>query len=169
MASTFEIDVSGSDVFDRDFSIALIYNNYEKYGFKFKKHLQDTLIHNYKQGEYCINNKKSLKPRVYSSILILLLKSVAREQKLDKEYKFYICDDLYGHFNQICDLLVTHLQKEFPKLSKKKHISKCKHPEDSLIQKTAYDIYKGRLEGITIHDFKLEEIANILSKCKIKL
>ena len=169
MPDIFEIDVAGSDVFERDFSVAIVYNNHKRYGFKFQKHLQDSIIYNHHRGKYCIDNPKSLKPRVYSAIVILVLKEIAKKEKINKDYKFLICDDLYGHFNQVCDLLIQNLKKEFPGLDKKKHMSKCRHSKDSLIQKTAYNLYKGNFDGITTLNFSLNQIESILSKCRIRI
>jgi len=43
MPDVFEIDVSGSDVFDRNFSVAVVYNNTKRFGFYFHKNLQESI------------------------------------------------------------------------------------------------------------------------------
>lgn len=169
MPDIFEIDVSGNDVFDRDFSIAIVYNNKKRYGFRFPKYLQDQIIYNNRNNKYCIDNPKSLKPRVYSAIVILLLKRIAQKEKINEDYKFLICEDLYGHFNQIGDILIENLKKEFPKLNKRDHISKCRHSRDSLIQKTAHNLYRGIFDEISIFDLSLDKIEDILSKCRTRI
>ncbi|MBU0628568.1 MAG: hypothetical protein KKC75_05230 [Nanoarchaeota archaeon] len=169
MPDIFEVDASGNDIFDRGFSIAIVYNNKKRYGFRFPKHLQDQIIYNNRNNKYCIDNPKSLKPRVYSAIVILLLKRIALSERITHNYKFLICEDLYGHFNQISDILIENLKKEFPTLNKRDHISKCRHSKDSLIQKTAHNLYKGIIDGISAYNFDLSEIEEILSKCKVRI
>lgn len=168
MPDIFEIDVAGSDIFSRNYSIGVVYNNSKRYGYRFTSSIQQSIVYNNQNNVYCIDNSKSLKPRVYAAVLLLILKRIAKKEKISKDYKFLICDDFYGHFNQVCDLLVRHLQSDFPGLNKEKHLSKCKHHKKSLIQQTVTEIYAGNFEGKTMHNFELNDIEEFLSKCRIR-
>ncbi len=56
MITLFQIDKSGGDIFEKDYSIVLILNKKEIYGVNIPKSIKDRLVNLFKKGELNINH-----------------------------------------------------------------------------------------------------------------
>ena len=111
----FEIDVSGSDIFIKNYSICIAGNGKTESiikGFKFKKDVIEKITENWVKGEYKYDitdkQKGFFKVRLYCIILHYLFKSINVSEKLS----LTICRDFHGHKNDINMNLKYLLEKE---------------------------------------------------------
>jgi len=108
----FEIDVSGSDLLNKDYTICIVDNKKIIKGFKFDNNLINILCSKYGQGFYKYKKSKkgksTFKVRLYSIVIYLLFKSL----KLKKELDLTICRDFTGRENDIKENLKFFLEKK---------------------------------------------------------
>jgi hypothetical protein len=95
----FEIDVSGSDIFEENYVICIASNEIIK-GFKFSKELVTQILERWKGNNYRyeynkFETKRSfLKVRIYCIIIYYLFKSISEKPE---RISITICKDFYGH------------------------------------------------------------------------
>jgi hypothetical protein len=112
----FEIDVSGHDLFAKDYVICVAEKDNDGpariKGFKFSKEISEKLQENWKNGEYkypYLRNKRGfLKVRIYSIILYHIFKELNIKEKVS----LTICRDFKGHENDIETNLNFFLREE---------------------------------------------------------
>lgn len=97
----FEIDVSGSDILEKNYTICVADNNSIIKGFKFSKELCSILSSKYGQGLYkkykkSQQGKVTFKLRLYSIAIYYIFKSLNI-----KEFDLKICKDYDGKENDI--------------------------------------------------------------------
>ena len=99
----FDVDVCGSNIPDKDYSI-VVANDEHIAGFKFDKKLSDSLKSRLGKGWYRYSStpaqKKSFKIRVYCIVIIHLLKALKKKTR-SKSFFLNICRDFAGHENDI--------------------------------------------------------------------
>jgi len=166
----FEIDKSGSDLLNRDYSVVVVKNNQTVFGYKIEQHVKDELTNQFRKGLLNISNDNVLnfKIRFHTAIIILLMKeAIKRREKLD-ECKVLICNDYDGHFHEIKDMFFTNLKPEMPTLDREKIIM-AKFPPESLIQRAAKSVYKGDKEEMSrfnLYHFDIEQLKDLIKKAR---
>ncbi|MBU1199875.1 MAG: hypothetical protein KKF46_04050 [Nanoarchaeota archaeon] len=161
----FEIDVSGSDIFDEDFTICIANKNEEKHiikGFRFNTELiTNKLVKNWNENKYKYDPSKKgvFKARLYSIVVYYLFKSIPQQKFLS----LTICRDFCGHENDINQTL-KHLLENVLKTT----IGKPRHqklPNSSNAHWYAYLIRKDNANQLPNHvDISIEEIEKYLKK-----
>lgn len=133
----FEIDISGQDILNEDFAVAIADKNLI-YGYKIKGSLVNRIIQDYNSGKYRYKGKKNFKIRFYSLIIYCLFKRIIKDKPKVKKEKIQlaICNDFDGHENDIKSNLILFL-KEKLKL-KINDFKFCKLPKDSIADRYAY-------------------------------
>ncbi|MBS3094843.1 hypothetical protein J4474_04205 [Candidatus Pacearchaeota archaeon] len=108
----FEIDVSGEDIFNKDYTICVANRDKIIKGFKFSESLISPLLSRYNQGMYKYSNSKKgksdMKIRVYCVVIYHLFKSL----NLSGEISLNICRDFTGREDDIRKSLTYFLEKE---------------------------------------------------------
>ncbi len=107
----FEVDVSGYDLFQEDYTICIANDTGIVKGFKFKQALISLLQENWEKGLYrypqTINRRGIFKVRIYCIIIYHLFKAIDKI----KEVELVICKDFPGHQNDIKQNLRHFLEK----------------------------------------------------------
>lgn len=108
----FEIDVSGEDLLNKDYTICVANNDGIIKGFKFSEKLIKDLNSKFGQKLYKYpkskKGKSDLKVRIYCVVIYYLFKSL----KLSGEISLTICRDFIGRENDIKKSLIYFLEKE---------------------------------------------------------
>lgn len=160
------IDVSGKDILNTRYAIAIVLDDKYCYGYRFEEKVQRKIRANYISGAYNLPFKKNyinLKIRLYSAIVARLLKEVINKHKI-KEFIILMCNDFDGHFNDIIQYLESNTN--IPDIKEKTHLHR--HCKDSLIQISVKALSKGEKRGICIIGLKLKEIEELIKKKHIK-
>lgn len=104
----FDIDVSGEDIFKKDFTICVADRNDIILGFKFTRMLLDDLIHNFRNNKYKYLSKSKagisiFKIRLYSIAIYYIFQKLIKIFRGIKEEELIIqfCKDFYHHENDI--------------------------------------------------------------------
>jgi hypothetical protein len=131
MITLFQIDKSGNDVFEKDYSLVLVLNKTEVYGINIPQSIKDNLNYLFKKGELNINHKSEkqkknrFRIRFHTGVIILLIKQAIRDLGNVDELSIALCNDIDGHFHEIKDMIFKHFTKLIPSLK----------PEDILLTK----------------------------------
>ncbi len=109
---TFDIDVSGSDILSKDYTICVADKKDIIRGFKFEEEIINKLSSGFKAGKYKYKdsgkNKPVFKIRLYSIIIYYILKSL----KLSGNVHLNLCRDFYGKDQDIKDNLKFFLEEK---------------------------------------------------------
>jgi len=162
----FDIDVSGSKIFSKDYTIVIADKNDLIRGYKFDEHTIQILKSRYGEGRY--RYKKSRKKRaqfavkVYCIIIYYLFKNI-KDQIQNKDLTLNICRDFSGKENDIKQIL-SHLLRN--KLGVKSlTIYFCTLPKGSNADKYAFLMREDRKNLMkTYISVKIEEIEEFLKK-----
>ncbi|MFA5176380.1 MAG: hypothetical protein WC413_03940 [Candidatus Nanoarchaeia archaeon] len=134
----FEIDVSGEDILNSNYSIVVADKNNLIRGFKFTKELIEILNSRKGEGKYRYNLSKQGKAffrvRLYCIIIYYIFKEINIFNKKE-EIKLEICRDFQGHEKDITSNLKSFLKD---KLGLNILINYVKLPEGSNADKYAY-------------------------------
>jgi len=162
----FEIDVSGSDIFEKDYTICIANKENDSHiikGFKFDVELIQKLVMNWKNGEYrysTTNKQKGFfKVRLYCIVVYYLFKSI----KIIDKLSLTICRDFHGHKNDI-DMNLKHLiQKGFGiELGKPQH---QRLPNYSKAHRYANLMHKDTAKQLKSYiDISIQDIEKYLKK-----
>lgn len=138
----FEIDVSGGDLLNKDYTIVISNKGGEIKGFKFNENLVQVLNSRYGEGRYRYAKSKTgksfLKIRIYCVVIYYLIKSCKIK---DKTLNLDICRDFQGHEKEITSHLNYFLGKL---LGYKININYKRLPQDSNADKYAYLMRKDK-------------------------
>ncbi|MEK6827226.1 MAG: hypothetical protein AABX99_01960 [Nanoarchaeota archaeon] len=108
----FEIDVSGEDLLNKDYTICVANKDGIIKGFKFDEKLIKDLNSRFGQNLYKYpkskKGKSDLKVRIYCVVIYYLFKSL----KLSEEISLTICRDFTGREDDIRKSLIYFLEKE---------------------------------------------------------
>jgi hypothetical protein len=172
MITLFQIDKSGGDIFEKDYSIVLVLNKEDVYGVNIPKKIKDPLVNLFKKGELNINRhsekkkKNRFRLRFHTAIVIKLIEKTIYDLGAIEEVDFQICNDFDGHFHEIRDMIFKHISKLIPDL-KPEDIVQTKFPKPSLIDdagKIFRNNDKDKLREFNIVKLNLEKLIKIIKK-----
>ena len=138
MITLFQIDKSGSDLFEKDYSIVIVVDKKDIYGVNIPQKIKDEIISRFKKGELSINGptektkKNRLRIRFHTAVIIQLINQIIRDLGYVEEINIEICNDIDGHFHEIKYMLFNHFMKLVPGL-KLEDIVLTKFQKPSLI------------------------------------
>lgn len=104
----FDIDVSGEDIFNADYTIVVADKNNIIFGYKFDRKTIQIILSKYGQGLYTKykeiskSKKATFKIRLYCIIIYFIFKCIyEKNKKLEPKITLNICKDFYGKTNDI--------------------------------------------------------------------
>ena len=159
----FEVDVSGEDIFSRDYTICISNKEGIIKGFKFNQDLIRNLRANYLEGKYRYTHSKKdkalFKIRAYCIIVYYLFKSIGKPNAVSLN----VCRDFYGHESNIDSNLKYFLENLlFIKIDSIKHE---KLSAESIGHRYAYLMRKDVKNQMKNYvDISLKEIEKFLKK-----
>lgn len=142
MITLFQIDKSGSDIFEKDYSIVLIVNKEEVYGVNIPQDIKDKLVYSYKNNKFNISHQSEQKKknrfrlRFHTAVEIKLLEKAIKDLGFIDEVNIQICNDFDGHFHERKEMIFKHLSRLIPSL-KPEDIVSVKFQKPSLIDNAA--------------------------------
>lgn len=145
MINLFQIDKSGNDIFEKDYSIALVKDKMDVYGININQELKDKLVHLFRQHDFNIKStspkkqKLRFKIRFHTAIIILLIEKAIKDEGRADDINIQICNDIDGHFHEIRDMIYGHLSKLVPSLQKE-DIVQTKFQKTSLVNIAARNL-----------------------------
>ncbi|MBU0930144.1 MAG: hypothetical protein KJ623_03680 [Nanoarchaeota archaeon] len=172
MINLFQIDKSGGDLFEKDYSIVLVVNAKKVYGINIAQNIKEDVIYQYKQGNLNIDNlsdkkrKNRFRLRFHTAIVIKLLEKALKDLgKIDK-VNIQICNDFDGHFHEIKDMVFKNISKILPSL-KQEDIVQTKFSKPSLIDsagKAFRNKNKEELKNYITLELNIKELIKIIKK-----
>lgn len=171
MVNLLQVDKSGRDILEKDYSIVLVVNKKEVYGVNIPQSIKDRILYEYNSGNLLkkkVDNKRyrmRLRVRLHTALIFLLIKKYLSEHKFEDNLAIEICNDFDGHFHEIRDMIYKNLVKIIPNL-KLEDILQVKFNKPSLIDNVAMDFRK-KSSGIeNYHQLKIniDELMAILRK-----
>jgi len=172
MVTIFQIDKSGGDIFNKDYSIVLVVNKEKVYGINVPQNIKDDLIYQFKQGNLNIDyhsakkRKNRFRLRFHTSITIKLLEKAIKNLGFIGEVNIQICNDFDGHFHEIKDMVFKHLIRLISSL-KPEDIIQAKFQKPSLIDDAGKDFSsknKEKLKDYITIDLDLKELTKIIKR-----
>ena len=172
MITLFQIDKSGGDIFEKDYSIVLIVNKKEISGVNIPQKIKDDLNYLFKNNKLNINHssekkrKNRFRLRFHTAIVINLLEKAIKDLGFIEEVNIQICNDFDGHFHEIKDMIFKHLTKILHSL-KEEDIVQTKFQKPSLIDNVAREFREKINEGVKNYNLiKLDfnELASIIKR-----
>ncbi|MBU2616758.1 MAG: hypothetical protein KKB79_02120 [Nanoarchaeota archaeon] len=170
--TVFQIDKSGGDIFEKDYSIVLILNKKEVYGVNIPKKIKDELVNLFKKGELNINHnskkkrKNRFRLRFHTIVVIKLIEKALYDLGSIDEVNMLICNDFDGHFHEIQDMIFKNIFKLIPSL-KLEDIIQTKFQKPSLIDdagKAFRNNDKDKLKDYNLVKLNLIELIKIIKK-----
>ncbi len=138
MITIFQIDKSGGDIFEKDYSVVMVLNQKEIYGVNISKSIKDELVSLFKRDKLNINNhskkqkKNRFRLRFHTTIVIKLIEKAIYDLGKVEEVNIQICNDFDGHFHEIQDMVFKNISRLIPSL-KPEDIVQTKFKKPSLI------------------------------------
>lgn len=172
MITLFQIDKSGFEVFQKDYSISVVKNQEEVYGINLPQNLKDRLLHLFNTGQLfrdSLNSKTDrfrLSLRTHTAFIILLLEKAIKDEGFADKLNIQICNDFDGHFHEIKDMVYKHLSKIIPSL-KPEDIIQAKFSKTSLVNLAAKNLREKNTKetsGYIIPKINIEELIKIIKK-----
>lgn len=160
---TFEIDVSGEDLLNKDYTICIADKDSTIKGFKFSDKLIKDLSSRYGQGFYRYSKSKkgkaNFKIRLYCIVICYLFKSL----KISEEILLNICRDFDGKENDIKENLKALFKNNNLKLSENIYFTRL--GKDSNAHKYAFLMREDRKNKMDISvNIRLEDFEKWLKK-----
>ena len=172
MITLFQIDKSGGDIFEKDYSIVLVLNKQEVYGVNIPKKIKYELVYMFKKGQLNINNhskkkrKNRFRLRFHTAITIKLIEKALYDLGSIEEVNFQICNDFDGHFHEMKDMVFKNMSNLIPSL-KPEDIVQTKFQKPSLIDnagKTFRNNDKMKLKDYNTVKLNIDELIKIIKK-----
>lgn len=172
MITLFQVDKSGGDIFEKDYSIVLVLNKNNVYGVNIPKKIKDPLTHLFKKGELNINHhsekkrKNRFRLRFHTSIVIKLIEKAIYDLGSIDEINIEICNDFDGHFHEIKDMVFKHISRLIPSM-KPEDILETRFSKTSLIDIAGKDFRsndKDKLKDYNKIKLNLDELIKIIRK-----
>lgn len=171
MITLFQIDKSGRDIFEKDYSIIMIVNKEDIYGINIPQKIKDVIMHLFRQEKlWKINqsekrNKMRLRVRFHTAIIIMLVKKAITDYKNISDVNIEICNDFDGHFHEIKDMIYKNLSKTLSSI-KPEDIIQTKFQKPSKIDSAGREIRAKSQLSQNYHLLKpsIEELIKILKK-----
>lgn len=143
MITLFQIDKSGSEIFEKDYPLALVKNNQVIYGINLQSDLKKQIIDLYNKNQLGFDSSKKgrlrFRIRFHTSIILLLLERAIKDEGYLEEVNIQICNDIDGHFHEISDMIYKRLSRLIPSL-KKENIVQTKFAKTSLVNISAKNL-----------------------------
>jgi len=160
----FDIDISGSDLLSKDYTICIANSDDMIKGFKFNEEIISTICARYGQELYRYSRsnkgKSLLKVRIYCIIIYYLF----RDLKITGDLSLNICRDFLGNENTIKESLKYFLGKKLG-LKLEGGIYFCRLSQDSNAHKYAFLMrHDNKTKMKTYVNISLEEIEKWLKK-----
>ncbi len=134
----FDIDISGEDIFSKNYTIVVADSNDIVRGYKFNEKTIKILKSRHGEGKYRYNNSKQhrafFRIRTYCIVIYYLFNDILPKIK-DKEITLNICRDFQGHEKDITSNLLSLLKD---KLGLKIEIRYLRLPKSSNADKYAF-------------------------------
>jgi hypothetical protein len=131
MVQAFDIDVSGEDLLNKNYTICIANRDSLIKGFKFSEELVNIISSKYGQGAYRYTKSKrgksSLKVRLYCVVIYYLFKSL----KIEGDVSLSICKDFDGREEDIKGNLRVFLEKKLNLSIKDKYYFVKLNPESN--------------------------------------
>jgi len=153
----FEIDVSGSDIFEKDYAILVAETGNRKImlGHRFPAGTIEVIRARHGQSEYRYKKSKegksNLKVRLYCVAIYFLFKELKRKYKI-KEANLNICRDFSGKEENIRQNIGFLLGK---KLGLMTNIAFCRLPANSVAHRYAYLLRKDNLNKFSKYNLQI--------------
>ena len=172
MISIFQIDKSGNEIFEKDYSIALVKDREKVYGINIPQSAKDRVSHLFNSGELNIEStsdkkaKSRLRIRFHTAIIILLIRKAIKDEGYVEDVNIQICNDIDGHFHEIRDMIFTNLSKLIPTLEKE-DIVQTQFPKTSLVDISAKNLRERNskeTKNYFLLSINLEELTNLIKK-----
>ncbi len=122
MITLFQIDKSGSDLFEKDYSVVLLLDKKVIYGVNIPQNVKDDLVSNFKRGKMNIfatserRKKNRFRIRFHTAVIMSLMEQAIKDMGYLEDVNIEICNDIDGHFHEIKDMLFKHFTKLIPSL-----------------------------------------------------
>jgi len=168
----FQVDKSGSDVFEKDYSLVLVLNKKDVYGVNIPQNIKDGLVYLFKSGGLNINHhsgkqkKNRFRIRFHTSVIIKLIEKAIYDLGFVDSISIELCNDIDGHFNEIKDMIFKNISKLVPSL-KLEDIVQTKFQKPSMIDDAGRSFRnkdKERLRDCTKINLNLDELIRIVKK-----
>ena len=172
MTNLFQIDKSGNDVLEKDYSMILVLNKKEVYGINIPQSIKDKLVYLFRKGDLNINHhsdkqkKNRFKIRFHTAVIIILINQAIRDLGYAEEISIELCNDIDGHFHEIKDMIFKHFIKLIPSL-KPEDIVLTKFHKPSMIDDAGVAFRtknKEKLKEYVSVKLDLEELIKIIKK-----
>jgi hypothetical protein len=172
MIVLMQIDKSGGDIFEKDYSVVLVLNKKEIYGINIPKSIKDSLVSLFKRRKLKINNKsekqrkKRFRLRFHTAIVIKLIEKAVYDLGFVDEMSIQICNDFDGHFHEIQDMVFKNIVDLIPSI-KIEDIVQTKFQKPSLIDDSGKALRsndKEKIKGFHILKLNLDELIQIIRK-----
>ena len=172
MVTLIQVDKSGSDIFEKDYSIVVVVDKKYVYGVNISQQIKDGLMHSFKKGELRINDssekrrKNRFRLRFHTAVVIKIIEKAIFDQGQINEVSFEICNDFPGHFHEIKDMVFKHTSRIIPGLQPEDIVS-VRFQKPSLID-TAGAAFRNKdrellREYNAIH-LNLDELLKVIKK-----
>jgi hypothetical protein len=170
MINLLQVDKSGSDIFEKDYSIAVVLNKKEVYGINIPQKIKDDILNSFRTGKLNINHrnekqrKNRLRIRFHTAVIIKLIEEIILDLNEVGNINLELCNDIDGHFHEIKDMIFKHFEKQIPTL-KLEDIVLAKFQKPSFID----FVCKSFREKKNINEYNLiklnsEELIKIIKK-----
>lgn len=172
MITLFQIDKSGNDIYEKDYSLILLLNKKEVYGVNIPQKIKDHLISMLRKDQLNINastdkaKRKRLKIRLHTAVIIILIERAIKDPGLFDDINIELCNDIDGHFHEIKDMIFKHFVKIIPKL-KPEDIVLTKFQKPSLIDeagKAFRNNDRNKINQYNQVNLNLNELIKIIKK-----
>ncbi|MEK6823980.1 MAG: hypothetical protein AABY06_02995 [Nanoarchaeota archaeon] len=172
MITLFQLDKSGGDIFEKDYSIVLVLNQKEVYGVNISQKIKDNLNYEYQKNSLNIKadsdkkKKNRFRLRFHTAIQIKLLEKAIKDLRYLEDVNIQICNDFDGHFHEIKDMIYKNICSFIPSL-KLENIVSTKFQKPSLIDeagKTFRTKDKIKLKRYMQINLNSEELIKLVKK-----
>ncbi|MAH07109.1 hypothetical protein CMI38_02570 [Candidatus Pacearchaeota archaeon] len=172
MITLFQIDKSGSDIFEKDYSIVLIVDKKEVYGVNIPQNIKDCLINLFKGGKLNISNKSNkqrknrFRIRFHTAVIIRLMDRAIRDLGAIDEINVELCNDIDGHFHEIKDMIFKRFNRLIPSIELE-DIIQTKFQKPSFIDNVGRDFRNKdgkKLQSYNHVELDLNELIMIIKK-----
>jgi len=172
MITLFQIDKSGNDIFEKDYSMVLVVDKKDVYGINVPQAIKDELVNLFKKGDLNINHhsekqkKNRFRIRFHTAIIIKLIEKAVYDLGSVEDANIELCNDIDGHFHEIKDMLFKHFTKLIPSL-KPEDVVLTRFHKPSLIDDAGAAFRnkdKEKLKGFNQLKLNLDGLIKIIKK-----
>ncbi|MCX6749116.1 MAG: hypothetical protein NTW17_00005 [Candidatus Pacearchaeota archaeon] len=165
----FEIDVSGEDLFSKDYTICVAQKNNESqkpiiFGYKFTEEILRILKSRHGQKKYRYGSSQSQKAlfkiRLYCIVIYFIIKHIQKQSIFDSGIYLNLCRDFEGRENDIKSNLNYFLRDVLKLEIKKMHFCKLEKGSNAdgyafMMRKDKKDLMKDYYLTLKIEDFEI--------------